>query len=320
MIARDLDGDEHDDLLVAAPGGTVRDPRAGAVHVLFGGARELEDRDLVLRPPDDDMRAFGTRLRMGDVDADGHADLVEGSPTGARVAGHGSYCAGSPDGPDQCRRLGDGGTSSLAVADVDGDGRADIVQGDAGPRDPDTGLPSTAGEVRLWLGGPEGPVEPRTITQDTPGLDAVSEVGDQFGGVVEAAELDGDDYADMIVAAAGEDEAAGLIMVIRGGSDGIAATGHSQFDQDHVDVPGQARAGREFGSTLAALELSGDGRLDLAVAIRGERSRAERIMLIEGGRGVFDPGETDTSTLPEMPPSVRARRGAAIRLARTSGG
>ena len=37
-------------------------------------------------------------------------------------------------------------------------------------------------------------------------------------------------------------------------------------------------------------------------------------------RGVFAPDETSTSTLPEMPPSLRARAGAPIRLARTSGG
>jgi tRNA A-37 threonylcarbamoyl transferase component Bud32 len=305
LVARDVDGDEHDDLLVGAPEG------AGAVHVLFGTDRGLADRGRMLLPPEPDMRAFGFRMRLGDVDADGHADLVEGAPTRARVPGHGTYCAGSPGGPTECRRLGGGGTSSLGVADVNGDTRADIAQGDSA---------AASGEVRLWLGGPEGPAEARTITQDTPGVPGESQPGDAFGSVVEAGHVDGDDFADIVVGAAGENERAGRITVIRGGREGIASTGSSPFDQDHPDVPGRAAPGERFGSTMALLELSRERGLDLAVAVRGERSRSQRIMVIEGGPGVFAPDETDTSTLPGTPPALRLPRGAAIRLARNSGG
>jgi hypothetical protein len=317
LIARDVNGDGYDDLLVSAPGGTVDEPGPGAVHVLFGGERKLVDRGRMLRPPDAGMRGFGTRMRFGDVDGDGHADLVEGAPTGSRP-GHGTYCAGTPDGPEQCRRLGNGGTSSLGVADVNGDGRADIVQGDPGPRDR-AQVPTTAGEIRLWLGEPEGPNEVRVITQDTRGVPDVSEVGDEFGTVVEAGDVDDDGFADIVVTATGEDDDAGRITVIRGGHDGIARLGHSSFDQGDENVPGSPRAGREFGSTLSLLELNGDRRLDLAVAVRGER-RADRIMVIEGGPGMFAPDETSPSTLPEIPASLRVRRSTPIRLARISGG
>jgi tRNA A-37 threonylcarbamoyl transferase component Bud32 len=314
LIARDVDGDAHDDLLVGAPGGTPGDPGVGAVHVLFGGDQRLVDRRprRILRPPDPDMRAFGSRMRFGDVDGDGHADLVEGTATTARAPGHATYCAGTPEGPMECRRLGTGGSSSLALADVNRDRRADIVQGDAG-------LAEAAGEVRLWLGRPEGPREARTITQETGQVPGDSEPGDGFGSAVEAGDLDDDGYADIVVSAPGEDERAGRITVIRGGRTGIAATGHSHFDQDHRAVPGTAGPGREFASTVALLQLSDDRRLDLALAIRGERSRSDRIMVIEGGTGAFAPDETSTSTVPEAPASVRFRRGTAIRLARTSG-
>jgi hypothetical protein len=204
------------------------------------------------------------------------------------------------------------------VADVNGDRRADIVQGDSGPRDPATGLPTEAGEVRLWLGGPEGPRNARTLTQETPFVPGESEPGDGFGALVEAGDVDGDDRADIIVTAAGEDEAAGRITVIRGGRGGIALIGHSDFDQDDEAVPGRAAPGRQFGLRLALLELTGDGRLDLVVVVGGGRS--ERIMVVEGGSGIFTPDETRTATLPATPATVHVPRGADIRLARTSGG
>ena len=56
--------------------------------------------------------------------------------------------------------------SSVAVADVTGDGFGDIVQGDHLDAQPFEGGEPVAGEVRLWLGGRRGPAAtPTTITQ-----------------------------------------------------------------------------------------------------------------------------------------------------------
>jgi FG-GAP repeat len=321
VLAHDFNGDGYDDLVVGAPGGTTEDPARGVAHLLFGTPDGLRVRGAVtLRPPDADMRLFGTRFRAGDVDADGHPDLIMGIRETVDGPGYGVYCAGSPRGPRECRRFGSGGTSSFGVADVNGDDRDDIVQGDIGPRDPLTGARATAGEVRIWLGGPEGPrSSPLLVTQETENVPGDDELGDEFGAVVEAGDVDDDGFADLVVTSTGEDEGEGRITVIRGGRDGIADTGHSHFDQSWPEVPGEARAGNRFGSSLTLLRLSDDDQLDLAVGARGVRA-AERIMVVEGGPGVFAPGETRTRELPDVTRLVAARRGGPIRFARRSGG
>jgi hypothetical protein len=211
-------------------------------------------------------------------------------------------------------------SSGLAVGDVTGDGRADIVQGDSQHVDPADGPPVGAGLVRVWFGAPGGPrANPITISQDTSSVSGVSEPGDEFGAVVETGDLDSDGFADMIVAAVRENEGAGAVFVIRGNHRGSARVANSAFDQNYPSVPGDAAPDREFGSTLSVLRLSPDRRPDLALAVRGEDSADERVMVVQGGPGVFAPDETRTKTLQGVASQVHAPPGGRIRLAKTAG-
>ena len=320
VLASDLDGDGYDDLVVAAPGaGTER----GAVQLLLGGEDGLSPRrSRMLARPAAATAGFGTRIRSGDVDGDRRLDLIEGGPAGASTPGHLSYCRGSTSGPRRCVALaGAGGTSGLAVADINGDGYADIVQGDSAHALNQAGLAVSPGQVRLWLGGRSGPRStPITITQNTPTIPGNDEPGDEFGAVVAAGDLDADGFAEMVVGAIRENEGAGRITVIRGGSRGVATAGHTSFDQDHPSVPGRAQVDGEFGSAISLLNLSDDRRLDLAVAARGERIANARVMVVEGGRGVFGPDETKTRILSGAAARVHAPRGVRIRIARVAGG
>jgi hypothetical protein len=256
------------------------------------------------------------------VDGDHRVDMVEGASTQVTAPGHASYCPGTARGPTHCRVFGTpGGTSSLAVADVNGDRYADIVQGDSAHSQATTGFPVAAGELRLWLGSRRGPASsPIRITQNTPQVPGVNEPGDEFGAVVEAGDLDSDGFADMVVAATGEDQGAGRITVIRGGHDGYSTHGNSSFDQDAPTVPGRAEPDAEFGSTLTILSLTGDRRLDVAVAATGVHTADGRVMVLAGRPGVFAPGETGTATLAGVAKLVHAPRGGRIRLARMAGG
>ena len=172
LVARDLDGDR-----LRRP----RDRRAGRArraavaaarsHVVYGGSGGLRARPHARDPAAGrGMAGFGMRLRAGDVDGDGGPTswraprraaprrATRPSAAAARAGRCGAACSRPP-----------ASTSGLAVGDVNGDDRADIVQGDSEHVDPADGLPVGAGHVRIWFGTPGGPrANPLTITQDTP--------------------------------------------------------------------------------------------------------------------------------------------------------
>ena len=322
LVARDLDRDGFGDLVVGAPGERDGQPSSGALHIVYGAKGGLRsDRMRVIPRPAPGLSNFGQRLRSGDVDGDGRPDLVEGAPARGSGTGHAAWCRSGPRGPFQCRVLPQSGsTSALAIGDVNGDKRADVIQGDSEHVDPAVGLPVGAGLVRVWTGSRAGPRStPLVITQDSPTIPDHDEPGDEFGAVVEAGDVDDDGFADLIIAAPRENEGAGRVTVIRGGRDGYARKAHSSFDQSFGTVPGEAEPNREFGSTLSMLRVTADRRPDVVLAARGEDSADERVMVIRSGRGIFTPEETKTTTLAGVASLVDAPPGGRIRLARTAG-
>ena len=144
-------------------------------------------------------------------------------PTSSRpAASSSSYCLGGDGGPQSCEPLGgelDHPVTALAVGDVTGDGFGDIVQGipDGGddvPDEPDTGELGPPGLLQLWRGGQDAPAdEPILITQDTAGVRGNDQAEDRFGAALAVGDLDGDEFADMVVGAPGEDGEFGRITV-----------------------------------------------------------------------------------------------------------
>ena len=255
------------------------------------------------RPPRADPRAagvgasvgFGTRLRLGDVDGDHHVDLVEGGPPRPPRPGHATFCRGSSSGPRRCRAFGGtDGTSGLAVGDVNHDGYADIVQGDAEAR-PAAG----AGVVRLWLGSRRGPRPTPILIDPGHARDPREEragrpVRDGRGGRrprpgrLRRHDRRGDGR---------ERRSAGRITVIRGASVRLRERRqHLVRPELRRRCPARRRAGVGFGSTLAVLSLT----VRPAAGPRGGGARRATRRLARDGGG-------------ERPRRVRARRDAARR-------
>jgi hypothetical protein len=295
LVGADFNSDGYGDLVVGAPGADPDGPSSGSLQILFGGPSGIRPRDSqLLTRPEGTLAYFGTKLRAGDIDGDGHLDLVEGSPDDP--TGHLSYCRGSATGPHRCRVLGGAasmGTSALAVADVNGDERDDIIQGDhIDERAAQLGLAPSGGEIRIWRGRPDGPARrPLTLTQDTPDIPGSENSGDAFGFTVDAGDLDRDGYADIVAGVPADNGDEGSVAVIRGGRGGYAHGGNTLFYKGH-GVSGERRPGDRLGWAVSALDFTGDSRIDVAATVPGAARMGDAVVVLERTKGQFVPGET----------------------------
>jgi len=253
LLARDLNDDDYSDLVVGIPGsGEDR----GSIDILLGGGKDLAtQRALHLRPPRGLIGDFGAVLRSGDLNGDEHVDLVEGA---SGTSSHLSYCLGHAKGPPtSCEELeapdGDTETNGLAVADLDNDGKDDIVQSDT-----TLGGDAHGGGLRIWKGAgdaPEGTPHnfPAADVTDDP---AFGKKASEFGFSVDAGVLpDDDEYADIVVGAPGYEKESGAVVVIRGGPETIA--------RNHPDPI--AGTGFRFGADVALLRLESSDTPNLVI-------------------------------------------------------
>ncbi|MFL6056362.1 MAG: FG-GAP and VCBS repeat-containing protein [Actinoallomurus sp.] len=306
VATADFDGDGRTDVAVGAPGhGTIE---------IFTGSRSGLSRRAVLTLGD----GAGRALVVGDVDHDGHPDLlaagdsalvVIGFTTGeakvvasikGRPARHVAIAAGDVNGDgyadaawntDGLLRLlhgsktglraasgtaSVGSTGGLAIADVNGDHRGDVVAGD--PAETHGGLLKIypAGDLR----------HPRTYGQGSSGIPGKGEKGDEFGAAVTARDVDGDGRAEVVVGAPGEDigrhRDAGAVTVLRGNARWNLGAGSSSFGQDAEGVPGVSETGDRYGGALSLADLDGDTKLDLVVGTPGENGGDGGVSLYPG--------------------------------------
>lgn len=245
VVAVDWDGDGRDEILALSEG-PAGGGRGGQDYV--GGKRlfRMETgswRDISTMAGID--RSFGDDLAIGDFDGDGHPDFASAS---SQLGNRGVLHFGQADGTWQARSLESlrerGVVTAVASADIDGDGRDDIVTGQLA-----VAFGVWRSVVDLHFSRADGTWERRTIWSEegTAAMTALT-----FGHV------DDDRNLDLVAL-----DQNGRTRLFPGSGD------EHVFVRDAVaEVPGGAAGCRGYEVTLS--DLDGDGRDEIVGSFAGE--------------------------------------------------
>jgi hypothetical protein len=308
ITSGDFDNDGYDDVVVSAPfEGIESSVQAGSFMVIPGGSEGLDTERAELFSQDGDVAGtaddgdfLGWSLATGDFNGDGFDDLGAGVPgedskgredSGAVNVFYGSGSGLSADGNQLFSQAGsvlnrpeveDFFGFSVAASDLNCDGYDELLVGV--PNEQLGGV--VAGLVNILMGSEAGLTKSgnNILVQGSRGV-AGNRDFNQFGAALAAGDFDGDGCGDIAVSAHTTDvggsgsalciddplcvRQAGAVVLVYGSEDWPKIGGTAHFTQ-RGPIGGSAREDNFFGRTLAALDINGDGRDDLAVGIPSE--------------------------------------------------
>ena len=255
------------------------DEPAATVWLAGAGARAVD-----LAGPEAELSVDGLSngdqlgvVAAGDVNGDGLADLIAAAP---RADGRGRVDSGlvyvvygqhslpatldlaDADVTMYGAKPGDRCGQALCIGDVNGDDTDDIVIGSPFT---DVGRESDAGMVYVVYGRDD---IPDTLDFASGGADVILKGkarGDEAGSSVACGQVTEDDLADLLIGAPGASSGAGQAYVVYGHS-----SLYQVIDLANADVTILGAAATDgLGTSVAAGDLSGDGRGDLLLGATG---------------------------------------------------
>ncbi|MEW5807678.1 MAG: thrombospondin type 3 repeat-containing protein, partial [Acidobacteriota bacterium] len=324
MAYGDVNGDGIIDVIISAQGGdgpsNGRDS-CGEVYILYGERYHPMTIDMGSQPADvtiygpDAMDFIGRSIASCDVDNDGFADIIIGSPYGdgplndrasageVYVIRGKSYFPSTFDLSNSDTSItnadmtvfgkddGDLTGRSVACGDINGDGYDDIVIGAFGA-DGTNNQREDSGEV--WVVYGEADLPKKKDLSTTGGYDIYisgGSSGDYAGRKVAAGDFNGDGYADMAIGAIGADDGSesdvGKVFMILG-----SATPGSSFDlsSQYSLVLIGADQNDDFGYDMTFGYFDGDIYEDLMISAPSAdgptptdvRSSSGEVFLVKG--------------------------------------
>ncbi len=235
--------------------------------------------DLILTGPTESYTQYGNYPRFGDVNGDGYDDLL--------VAGASRYnkCQGRlylyyggkdmDDRPDKIftgEKAGDFFGEEAYLADVNGDGYADVVTGAFGYN-------NMRGRVYIYFGGPGMDEDADLIIKGEAGTHG------GFGSTITAGDINNDDCDDVLVSAIWLNGKRGRAYLFYGGNP-MDTTADLVFDGENEDY----YFGRDINNPKMIGDVNGDGYGDLLISSRywnywAGASGQGRAFLYYGGPG-----------------------------------
>jgi hypothetical protein len=210
-------------------------------------------------------------IAVGDVNGDGKLDVVAvGIPSNGNLNSMVGIWLGKGDGtfrPSVIYNTGDEGANSVAIGDLNGDGKPDLVVGNSyGCATCDTST------LSVLLGNGDGTFQPPVNYSS----------GGSYVDSVAIADLNGDGIPDLVVANGYQ-----CVGCLNGGVGVLLGNGDGTFQP-----AASFDSGGYFAASVVIADLNGDGKPDLAVANGAQChgcGNSEVSVFLGNGDGTFQP-------------------------------